>query len=103
MRYEKIVTFLKRTAGNYDPNTGDYGDEIVFRYKMPAVVSPMSVQTQNILFGHVASGSLTIMTQWKLDKEFDLIEIDEKKYRVESEEHYRTRSVYHVLEVPDEY
>ncbi len=103
MRFETIASFVHRVSGEFDPKTGNYLPDTLERFNCPVTITPVSITTQNELFGQVSSGSLYVLTLWKVPIEFDFIEINKKQYRVQSEEHFRTRSAYYVLGVPDEY
>lgn len=103
MRFETVASFIRRVSGEFDPKTGNYLPDTLECFNCPVTISPLTIQTQNELFGQVSTGSLYVLSLWKVPIEFDFIEINKKRYRVQSEERFRTRSGYYVLEVPDEY
>lgn len=103
MRYDKRVLFKKKLEPVFDENTGNYTNPGSVVYPMTVSVSPVSIKTAQIIFGNAKVQALTVKTHRNINKDFDLIEIDKRNYRVESSERFRNSDIYYVTEVPDEY
>lgn len=99
MRYDTPIYFQKVIPGEYDPDTGNYGDDIITEEKKYADVTDAGVETMTIVYGELRQGVLTIRLQNHYDKPFDRIRVGRKIYRADLSRGLRTKQVFVVSEV----
>ena len=63
MRYDTPVYFQKTISGEYDPNTGNYGEDSVDETLRYASVMDTSIKTMRLIYGEIRQGSLCIQLQ----------------------------------------
>lgn len=83
MRYDKPIFFQSTEPGEYDPLTGDYGDDTISEVKKYASVTDTGTETLRLVYGAIKQGSFTIRLQQPYKKPFDRIRIGEKLYQVD--------------------
>lgn len=83
MRFDTPVYFQIITLGDYDPNTGNYGDEKIEEIEIFCDVTDAGTQTETIVYGGLKEGSLVIRLKRPLKKNFNYVRIGEKRYRVD--------------------
>ena len=90
MRYDKPVFFQKVDAGAYDPNSGNYGADVVTETKQFASVTDASTAQLTLIYGGIRQGSLVIRLQRAYKVPFDRIRVGDKLYKVDFERHLKT-------------
>lgn len=99
MRYDTPIYFQSIQPGEYDPDTGDYGKDIITEEKKYADVTDAGVETLKIVYGELRQGVLTIRLQNHYDKPFDRIRVGRKVYQVDFSRKFRIKHVFVVSEV----
>lgn len=99
MRYDTPVYFQKITSGEYDPDTGNYADDIVEETLRYASVMNTGEDTLRLVYDGPKQGSLTIQIQNHYTEPFDRIRVGEKVYSVDYSRELRTKHVFVVSEV----
>ena len=89
MRYETPIFFRCVKPGEYNANTGNYGDDIITEEKRYASVTDTGAQTLGLVYGTIKQGSLTIRLQRPYKEPFSDIRVGEKIYRVDFERHLK--------------
>ena len=83
MRYDKPVFFQRITPGEYNPDTGDYGEDTVTEVEKYASVTDSGTETIKMIYGELKQGIKTIRLQRPYTEVFDRIRIGNKVYRVD--------------------
>lgn len=99
MRYDKQVYFQRITPGEYDPDTGNYADDIVEETLRYASVMNTGEDTLRLVYDGPKQGSLTIQIQNHYTDPFDRIRVGEKVYSVDYSRELRTKHTFVVSEV----
>lgn len=99
MRYDTPVYMQNVTNGEYDPKTGNYGEEQVKETLLLASVMDTKAELLTLVYGGIRQGSLMVQVQNHSDKEVDRIRIGEKLYRIDYERRLRTKQTFVVSEV----
>lgn len=99
MRYDTPVYFQKITSGEYDPKTGNYGDDTVEETPRYASVMNTGEETLRLVYDGPKQGSLTIQIQNHYTEPFDRIRVGEKVYSVDFSRPLRTKHTFVVSEV----
>ena len=99
MRYDTPVYFQRITPGEYDPNTGNYGDDTVEETLRYASVMNTGEERLKLVYDGPKQGSLTIQLQTHYTEPFDRIRVGKNIYRVDYSRELRTKHVFVVSEV----
>lgn len=99
MRFDTPVYMQKVTAGEYDPDTGDYADEKIEETCVYASVNSTGVDTLKLVYGDIRQGSLIVRLQSHYKEPFDTIRIGAKRYKVDFARKLRTKHTFIVSEV----
>lgn len=99
MRYDTPVYFQKITSGEYDPKTGNYGDDTVEETLRYASIMDTGTVMLKLVYDGPKQGSLTIQVQNHYTEPFDRIRVGEKAYSVDYSRELRTKHVFVVSEV----
>lgn len=99
MRYDKQVYFQMITPGEYDPDTGNYADDIVEETLRYASVMNTGEDTLRLVYDGPKQGSLTIQLQNHYTEPFDRIRVDNKLYAVDFSRKLRVKHTFVVSEV----
>lgn len=99
MRYDKQVYFQRITPGEYDPDTGNYADDIVEETLRYASVMNTGEDTHRLVYDGPKQGSLTIQIQNHYTEPFDRIRVDNKLYAVDFSRKLRVKHTFVVSEV----
>lgn len=83
MRYVTPIYFQRVTPGEYNAETGNYGDDIITEERRFASVMDSGTETLRLVYGTIKQGSKTILIQLPYTKPFDYIRIGEKRYSVD--------------------
>ena len=89
MRYVTPVYFQHVTAGAYNTDTGNYGEDKLREEKRYASVTDTGADTLTLVYGAIKQGSLTIRLQRPYKEPFNNIRVGEKIYRVDQERHQK--------------
>lgn len=98
MRYDTPVYFQKITSGEYDSNTGNYGDDAVEEILRYASVMNTGEEKLKLVYDGPKQGSLTIQLQTHYTEPFDRIRVGETVYRVDSSRKLRVKHTFVVSE-----
>lgn len=99
MRYDTPVYFQTVKSGQYDQNTGNYGDDTIVEKELMASVMDTSTKTMQLIYGTIKQGSLTIHIQNHWNEVFNFILIDKKQYKVDYSRKLRTKHIFVLSEV----
>lgn len=99
MRYDTPVYFQRITPGEYDPDTGNYADDIVEETLRYASVMNTGEDTLRLVYDGPKQGSLTIQIQNHYTEPFDRIRVDNKLYAVDFSRKLRVKHTFVVSEV----
>ena len=99
MRYDTPVYFQKITSGEYDPDTGNYADDIVEETLRYASVMNTGEDTLRLVYDGPKQGSLTIQIQNHYEEPFDRIRVGNKLYAVDFSRKLRLKHTFVVSEV----
>lgn len=102
MRCDTPIYFQRIQKGRYDPDTGNYGEDIVTEEKRYADVTSYGVETLKLVYGELRQGSKVIRLQTHYEGIFDRIRIGSKTYRVDFSKKLRTKHVFVVSETAGE-
>ena len=99
MRFDTKICFVKETAGDYNAETGDYGEGSSHKIYKLANVTDASTETMQLVYGHIKQSALVIRIQGHMLDPFDYIKIGDKRYRVDMSRQLRRVSTFTVSEV----
>lgn len=99
MRYDKQVYFQRITPGEYDPDTGNYGNDAVEETLRYASVMNTGEDTLRLVYDGPKQGSLTIQIQNHYTEPFDRIRVGNKLYAVDFSRKLRVKHTFVVSEV----
>lgn len=99
MRYDTPVYFQKITSGEYDPKTGNYGDDTVEETLRYASIMDTGAVMLKLVYDGPKQGSLTIQIQNHYTEPFDRIRVGKKVYSVDYSRELRMKHVFVVSEV----
>lgn len=99
MRYDTPVYFQKIIPGEYDPNTGNYGNDTVEETLRYASVMDTGTDLLKLVYDGPKQGSLTIQLQNHYTEPFDRIRVDKSVYSVDFSRKLRTKHTFVVSEV----
>lgn len=99
MRYDIPIYFQRIEPGEYNPDTGNYGEDFVIEEKRYADVTDAGVDTLNLICGEIRQGCKVVRLQTNYEKAFDRIRIGRKVYRVDFSRSLRMKQVFVVSEV----
>ena len=99
MRYDTPVYFQQVTTGEYDPKTGNYGDDAVEETLRYASVMDTGESLLRLVYDGPKQGSLTIHIQNHYNTPFDRIRVGERVYSVDFSRKLRTKHAFVVSEV----
>ena len=99
MRYDTPICFQRITPGEYDPDTGNYADDIVEETLRYASVMTTGEDTLRLVYDGPKQGSLTIQIQNHYTEPFDRIRVDNKLYAVDFSRKLRVKHTFVVSEV----
>lgn len=99
MRYDKVIYLRNEGVKTYDPETGNSKRaDPVDEMWMASVVST-DIRTQNLIYGGIKQGSITLHLLVPYTKPFDYIIYRGKRYRVDKVIAFRTKQVFVASEV----
>ena len=99
MRYDKPVYFQKIVPGEYNPKTGNYGDDTVEETLRYASIMNTGEEQLRLVYDGPQQGSLTIQLQRHYIDPFSRIRVGEKTYQVDVSRKLRTKHTFVVSEV----
>ena len=99
MRYDTPIYFQRIIHGEYDPNTGDYGDDTVEETLWYASVMNTGEDQLKLVYDGPKQGSLTIQIQNHYTEPFDRIRVGDKVYSVDFSRKLRTKHTFIASEV----
>lgn len=99
MRYDTPIYFCLRTAGEYDPSTGNYAADSIAETKRYANIQNTDNDTLTLLYGQLKQGVKTVTLQQPYKAPFDDIRIGTRRYRVDQTTFLRTKEAFIVSEV----
>lgn len=98
MRYDTPVYLQTKQQGVYRPETGDYAPSVMSEYLVYGSVSANDAGTTAHYYGTIKNESLTVHFKNHLPP-FDFVRIGSKRYRADSVENLRKKTVVVLSEV----
>lgn len=98
MRYDTLVTFVRRIQGEYDKATGNYAESTLDETDVFASVNDTRTSMLQLVYGTLRQGSYTIQLQNHYTDDFDYIVIDGKRYDVDFTRNLRHKQTFVVSE-----
>lgn len=98
MRYDKRIYFVKEGEDEYDYSTGDYVTTEPVRHEAWANVSDTGTERMQLIYGALKQGAITVRIVGKYDKEFDYIQVGDKKYNVDAFRTFRNDQAFNLSE-----
>ena len=99
MRYDIPIYFQQLIPGDYDPKTGNYGEDQVMETQRLAAVMEKNTETMRILYGAIRQGSVTVHLQNRYEQAYDRIRIGDRVYQVDLRKNLRVKQVLVLTEV----
>lgn len=99
MRLDTPIYFQRVKKGAYNPNTGNYAEDVVTEDRIDADVTETRTDTLKIIYGEIKQGCYTVRLQNIYRKPFDRIRIGDKLYHVDFSRKMRTKHIFVVSEV----
>lgn len=99
MRFDTPIYFLRDGQAAYDPETGNYEEQLLSEDKKFANVTDSKEETMQLIYGSLKQGCLTIRLLRCYEKAFDRIRVGEKEYHVDWSRKFKTGK--HVLVVSE--
>lgn len=99
MRYDTPVYFQKIAQGEYNTETGDYGEPTITETEVYASVMDTRSEMLRLVYNGPMQGSLTIQIQNHYTDPFDLIRIGDLIYKVDYTRRLRVKQTFVVSEV----
>ena len=97
MRYDKKIYFV--TEGEeYNYDTGDYESVELVKDEAWANVSDTGTERMQLIYGALKQGAITARIVGKYDKEFDYIQVGDKKYNVDAFRTFRNDQAFNLSE-----
>lgn len=98
MRYDKRIYFVKEGEDEYDYSTGDYIATEPIKHEVWANVSDTGTERMQLIYGALKQGAITARIVGKYDKEFDYIQVGDKKYNVDAFRTFRNDQSFNLSE-----
>ena len=98
MRYDKRIYFVKEGEDEYDYATGDYIATEPIKHEVWANVSDTGTERMRLIYGTLKQGAITARIVGKYDKEFDYIQVGDKKYNVDAFRTFRNDQAFNLSE-----
>ena len=99
MRYDTPIYFQQLIPGDYDPKTGNYGEDQVRETQRLAAVMETNTETMRILYGTIRQGSVTVHLQNRYEQTYDRIRIGDRVYQVDRRKKLRVKKDLVLTEV----
>ena len=104
MRCDKKVFFVtkgKRVLHEHplDPEYGNYTEAADTAAEKMADVTDTQAKTQQLIYGRVSEGNITVRLNEVYDTPFDYISFGDRKYAADASRHLRRRSTFICHEV----
>ena len=99
MRYDTPVYFRKIAQGEYNTETGDYGEPTITEMEVYASVMDTRSAMMRLVYNGPMQGSLTIQLQNHYTEPFDRIRIGDLIYKVDYTRRLRVKQTFVVSEV----
>ena len=99
MRYDTSVYFQKIEQGEYNTETGDYGELTITETEVYASVMDTRSEMMRLVYNGPMQGSLTIQLQNHYTEAFDRIRIGDLIYKVDYTRRLRVKQTFVVSEV----
>ena len=97
MRYDKKVYFV--TEGDeYNYDTGDYELVELVKDEAWANVSDTGTERMQLIYGALKQGAITVRIVGKYDKEFDYVQVGNKKYNADAFRTFRNDQSFNLSE-----
>ena len=98
MRYSTPIYFVKEGEDEYDYSTGDYVTGEPLKVEAWANVSDTGTERMQLIYGALKQGAITVRIVGKYDKEFDYIQVGDKKYNVDAFRTFRNDQSFNLSE-----
>lgn len=90
MRFDKPVFFQHIQPGEYNADTGNYGEDTIIEEKRYADVNDTGTEMLNLVYGNIKQGALTILLQRPYTAPFNRVRIGSTIYKVDFKRHNKT-------------
>ena len=97
MRYSTPIYFVKE-GEEYNYDTGDYELVELVKDEAWANVSDTGTERMQLIYGALKQGAITVRIVGKYDKEFDYIQVGDKKYNVDAFKTFRNDQAFNLSE-----
>ena len=94
MRYDTPVYFRKIAQGEYNTETGDYGEPTITEMEVYASVMDTRSEMMRLVYNGPMQGSLTIQLQNHYTEPFDRIRIGDLIYKVDYTRRLRVKQTF---------
>ena len=98
MGYSTPIYFVKEGEDEYDYDTGDYITTDPIKHEVWANVSDTGTERMRLIYGALKQGAITVRIVGKYDKEFDYIQVGDKKYNVDAFKTFRNDQSFNLSE-----
>ena len=98
MRYDQRIYFVKEGEDEYDYATGDYIATEAIKHEAWANVSDTGTERMQLIYGALKQGAITVRIVGKYGKEFDYIQVGDKKYNVDAFRTFRNDQSFNLSE-----
>ena len=98
MRYDQRIYFVKEGEDEYDYDTGDYVTTEPVKHEAWANVSDTGTERMQLIYGALKQGAITVRIVGKYDKEFDYIQVGDKRYNVDAFKTFRNDQSFNLSE-----
>ncbi|MCD8208549.1 MAG: hypothetical protein LUD72_11470 [Bacteroidales bacterium] len=99
MRYDTPVYFQTITAGEYDAETGNYGEDVVEETKKWANRTDSKTDALTIQYADIKEGNIIIRLQNHYSAPFDRVRIGTRVYKPVSVRGLRSKDTFVLAEV----
>lgn len=99
MRYDTPIYFQKIEQGEYNTETGDYGNDTIQEAEAYASVMDTRSEMLRLVYNGPMQGSLTIQLQNHYTDPFDRIRVGTRIYKVDYTRRLRVKQTFVVSEV----
>ena len=98
MRYDSLISFVKKGSEVYNPKTGDYIPGLQTELTKWANVSDLGEEKKALVVGDLSKKAKIVRLDGVFNDPFDWIEYDGDKYVVTLPKYHRRETVFYVGE-----
>lgn len=94
LRYDKTLTLIQETAGEYSPTAGGRTAETTTELEVTGNVSDMDREAQEFLYGKSTQDTIIARINGTIKDPQQYLIHDEKKYTITRQKTYRHKTVF---------